>query len=84
MTKNQFENELLAFINRKLLNVRNSLNTKSKLFEDGYIDSMKILDLIAFVEKKLGKQINDSEMVMKNFSSVKKISDKFFPLSSYS
>lgn len=80
MTKRKFEIDLLTFINLKLLKGKEPLKAKSKLFEDGYIDSMKILDLIAYVEKKIGKRIDDGEMVMSNFATVKQISDKFFSL----
>ena len=47
------------------------------LFEDGWIDSLKILKLIAFVELMISRNIPDEEIVMKNFRTVTMIVEHF-------
>lgn len=72
------EKELLEYIKSKLLKEKNTtLTASTKLFEEGFIDSMNILDLIGFVEKKIGKKLNSEEIIMKNFKSVSTIINAF-------
>lgn len=78
MTQRQFETELLWFINNKLIKDNNKITKKSKLFKNQIIDSLKILDLIAFIEKKLNTRIEDNEIVMDNFETVEAMTNKFF------
>jgi acyl carrier protein len=69
---------VLAYVNEELLAgtpLRASLDTP--LFEEGWIDSMKILKLIAFVETLTGREISDELVVMKNFRCVRTIVSTF-------
>ena len=78
MEKDEFEIKLLEFINHKLIGSANIRITETaKLFEKRLINSMKIIELIAFVEKKLKIKVNDDMVTMENFESVRIIADKF-------
>jgi acyl carrier protein len=71
-------NELLEFVNRDLLrDTSQKVDAYTPLFDDGLIDSLKILQLIAFVELKTGRNIPDREIVMSNFRTVQVITDRF-------
>lgn len=78
MKQKKFEDDLLRFINDQILLKSKKINKDSKLFEDRLIDSLKILNLIAFVEKKLKFKIPDRDIVMENFASVNQISTIFY------
>lgn len=70
--------KLLDYINGELLTDptrRAELDTP--LFEDGWIDSLKILKLIAYVELMIGRNMSDEEVVMKNFRTVTTIAQHF-------
>jgi acyl carrier protein len=70
--------KLLNYINGELLTgstLRAAPDTP--LFDDGWIDSLKILKLIAFVELMMGRSIPDEEIVMKNFRTVTVIVEHF-------
>ena len=72
-------NDLLNFVNQELLRESQyKVDAHTPLFDDGLVDSLKILQLIAFVEAKTGRTIPDREVVMANFHSVKTIANYFF------
>jgi acyl carrier protein len=69
---------LLNFINDELLANRNlRAEPDTPLFADGWIDSLSILKLIAFVELMIGREIRDEEVVMENFRTVEAIATRF-------
>jgi acyl carrier protein len=75
---NGVREKLLAYINTELRRdgaLHAGLDTP--LFEDGGIDSLQILKLIAFVEWISGRKIPDEEIVMKNFRTVNTIAAHF-------
>lgn len=70
--------KLLNYINEELLtDPTRRAEPDTPLFEDGSIDSLKILKLIAFVELIIGRNIPDEEIVMKNFRTVTMIVEHF-------
>jgi acyl carrier protein len=72
--------KLLNYINGELLrDPTHRAAADTPLFEDGWIDSLKILQLIAFVELMVGRTIPDEEIVMKNFQTVTVIVEHFGP-----
>ena len=69
---------LLAYVNDALLADRNlRAGPDTPLFADGWIDSLSILKLIAFVELMIGREIRDEEVVMENFRTVEIIATHF-------
>ena len=70
---------LLEFVNRELLrDSPHHVGPDTPLFADGLVDSLKILQLIAFIEMKTGRSIPDREVVMEHFRTVQTIVDRFF------
>ena len=73
-----FESRLLAFIRRELLpGTALAIDQHTYLFEEGLIDSLKILQLIAFLEIETGRAIPDREIVMEHFRSVNAMAARF-------
>ena len=74
----RFEDELIEFINRDLLRGRpHRVEADTYLFESGLVDSLKILQLIAFIEVRTGREIPDRDVVMAHFRSPRAIAAKF-------
>ena len=75
ITRDELERRIQRFINEKLLDPSEDLavHADSLLFEDGYINSLRVLDLIAFVESALGRKIPDRAIKLANFRSIRAI-----------
>lgn len=74
----EVRDKLLGYINTELLADR-SLRAEpdTQLFEDGWIESLSILKLIAYLELITGREIPDEEIVMNNFRTINTIADHF-------
>jgi acyl carrier protein len=69
---------LLAFVRSDLLRNKDvAIDADTYLFEDGLVDSLGILTLIAFLELRIGRSIPDRDVVMENFRSVRAIDRRF-------
>jgi acyl carrier protein len=69
---------LLQFVNDSLLGDSGAkVDVDTPLFEDGWLDSLKILQLIAFLELKSGRKIPDELIVMDRFRTVEVIAQGF-------
>jgi seryl-tRNA synthetase/acyl carrier protein len=75
----EFARQLTGFINATLLGGGDAVGPDTRLFEEGYINSLRILDLIAVVEKTLGRRIPDRAVRLANFRSVTAIVRAFHP-----
>ena len=74
-----FTDALLRFVREDLLEGRNvPIDPDTYLFEEGVIDSLGIIPLIAFVEQHCGRTIPDGEIVMEHFRSVRTIAGHFW------
>ena len=78
------EERLLDFVRGELLADRDlsperiaAIDADTYLFEDGLIDSLNILQLIAFLERELQRDIPETEVVMANFKSVRIMARRF-------
>jgi acyl carrier protein len=72
------QEQLLSYVNNELLAARNlRAESDTPLFADGWIDSLSILKLIAYVELLIGREIPDQEIVMENFRTVDTIAEHF-------
>jgi acyl carrier protein len=77
---NDTRDKLLVFINDELLaDPARRATADTQLFEDGWIDSLKILKLIAYIEILIDRIIPDEEVVMKHFRTVNVIAEHFRP-----
>jgi acyl carrier protein len=78
LSVSEFETALVSFINTELLLGTNlTIDPDTALFEDGMIDSLKILNLLGFIESTIGRAIPDEEIVMKHFRSARVIAERF-------
>jgi acyl carrier protein len=69
---------LLTFVRADLLKGREVvIDPDTYLFEEGLVDSLGILRLIAFLELQTGRSIADSDVVMENFRTVRTIDRRF-------
>jgi len=78
-TPEAFEQQLTHFINATLLGGGDAVRPDTRLFEEGYINSLRILDLIAVVEKTLDRRIPDRAVRLANFRTVATIVRAFHP-----
>jgi len=78
-TPEELERQLAHFVNVTLLGGGTAVDRDTRLFEDGYMNSMRILDLIAMVEKSLGARIPDRSVRLANFRTIATIVRVFHP-----
>jgi acyl carrier protein len=73
------EKELVAFITGSLIKKggASKVTPDTLLFKQHILDSMNILDLIGYVEKKTGRRLKDEEIIMTNFQSARAIIKAF-------
>lgn len=73
----RFTSELLDWIRTRLVPRGGPIDADTPLFEDGRIDSIRILELIAWTERALGRQIPDRWIRMDHFATVRRIAETF-------
>jgi len=61
------------FIIEYFLSGSGEIKDDDSLFEAGIIDSLSLLELIAFIEKTYGISISMSQITISNFDSINKI-----------
>ena len=71
------ERDLLAWCNERLAPPGVTLAADTPLFAARLVDSIRILDLIAWVERAVGAPIPDAAIRMDNFGSVARIAEVF-------
>lgn len=75
MSEQPFADRIVSFINSALLPPgAPPVGAETPLFEQGTLDSMKVLDLIAFVEAETGRPLPDSAIRLANFRTARTIS----------
>jgi acyl carrier protein len=75
--RERFITELVAWLDRRLAPPGMTITPTTVLFERRLIDSVRILDLIAWVERATGRRIPDSRIVMDHFRTAERIADVF-------
>ena len=65
------------WINRTLVPAGVTIDADTALFADGLINSIRILQLIAWTEHALGLRIPDVQIRMDHFRTVRRIADTF-------
>jgi acyl carrier protein len=73
----RFMSELLDWIRTRLVPKGGPIDADTALFDDGRIDSIRILELIAWTERALGRTIPDRWIRMDHFATVRRIADTF-------
>jgi acyl carrier protein len=77
MTAADLEGALLAFVNDTLLRDRPKVTAADRLFEDGHLDSLRMLELIRFIEESTGRRVPDRSIRLATFRSVRAIARTF-------
>jgi len=79
LTAAELEQRLLQFTRERLASreVAPTITVETRLFEDRVIDSLKVLELIAFVQSTLRRKIPDAQIVLANFRSIATIARVF-------
>lgn len=79
LTAKELEKRLLDFTRERLATreVADSITIDTRLFEDRVIDSLKVLELIAYLQSILGRKIPDTQIVLANFKSIATIARVF-------
>lgn len=67
---------LMKYIREEILHGRsNQLSEDEDLLSSGVLSSLGILQLVAFIEERMGIQIPDEDVVYENFYSVSALSN---------
>ena len=69
--------DLLAWLNRRFARDGVVIEAQTPLFAGRLIDSLRILELIAFTERALDLRIEDSAVRMDNFATPARIAEVF-------
>ena len=77
MTRERFVAETVAWLNARVVKHDTSVGAATRLFDDGIIDSIAILKLIAWTERATGERIADARIRMDNFATVERIAEVF-------
>lgn len=65
---------LLTFIQQEIIGSDEpKVAPNSRLFDDGLIDSLNILNLIGYIEKSIGRRLTDQELLFANFATPEEI-----------
>jgi acyl carrier protein len=78
MDLQDLEGRLLRYVNENLVpDAADPVDATTPLFVGGRINSLRLLNLLAFVEQAIGREIPDEEIVMDRFHSVRRIAEAF-------
>ena len=72
-----FAAELLAWLNARFAPHGPEITADTPLFSGGLVNSMRILDLIAWTERAIGREIPDAQIRMDNFRTARCIAELF-------
>lgn len=77
--RERFVEELLRWLNQRLAPPGVVVEADTPLFEGGLINSMRVLELIAWTERAVGGTIPDARIRMDNFHTPRRIAEVFVP-----
>jgi acyl carrier protein len=78
-TIGSFQDNLLSWLNRKFAPAGRLIEAETPLFKGGLIDSIRILELIAWTERETGSVIPDRMILMDNFRTARRVTEVFAP-----
>lgn len=77
MTRTRFLESIVGWLNRRLAPPDVVIGPDTELFSDGLIDSVRILLLIAWTERAIGRSIPDEQVRMDYFATPRRIAEIF-------
>ena len=78
--REDFAREMLTWLNDEVAPRGVRVDADTPLFATRLLDSLRVLELIAFTEQAIGRAIPDSHIRMDNFQTVARIAAVFLPL----
>ena len=78
--REEFVSQMLVWLNDEVAPKGVRVDADTPLFATRLLDSLKVLELIAFTEQAIGGAIHDSHIRMDNFQTVARIAAVFLPL----
>ena len=76
----EFVHRMVGWLNAEVAPQGVRVGADTPLFASRLLDSLKVLELIAFTEQAIGREIPDSHIRMDNFQTVARIAAVFLPL----
>jgi acyl carrier protein len=76
-SRDSFVSAMLTWLNVRLAPPGVIITSDTQLFGRGLMDSIKVLELIAYTERAIGELIPDSRIRMDNFRTVGRIAEVF-------
>jgi acyl carrier protein len=76
----EFVGQMTAWLNDEVAPQGVVVDAGTPLFATRLLDSLKVLELIAFTEQAIGRMIPDCDIRMDNFQTVARIAAVFLPL----
>ena len=76
-TSADFVTHTVDWINRALVPRDVTVTADTPLFATGIINSIRVLELIAWTERAIGHEIPDTSIRMDNFRTVRRIAEVF-------
>ena len=73
----RFVTAMLGWLNDEVAPEGTVVSAETQLFATRLLDSLRVLELIAFTEQEIGALIPDSEIRMDNFQTVFRIASVF-------
>ncbi len=77
ITRERFITEMVTWLRDRLAPTEIIIARDTPLFTPGLLDSIRVLELIAYTERAIGSVIPDSRIRMDNFRTVGRIADVF-------
>jgi acyl carrier protein len=72
----QIEQKIHEFILKNLYYAEdNSIADEDSFLETGVVDSMGVMELVAFIQSEFGVEVAQHEIVVENFDSIHKLAD---------
>lgn len=75
--RRRFTDRMLAWLNDEVAPQGVHIAEDTQLFTSRILDSLRVLELIAFTEQAMGSPIPDSQIRMDNFQTVSRIATVF-------
>ena len=69
--------DMLGWMNEEIAPEGVVITAETQLFAGRLLDSLRVLELIAFTEQAIGSTISDSQIRMDNFQTVSRIASVF-------
>jgi acyl carrier protein len=76
----EFTQRMISWLNHETAPKGVVIDADTPLFATRLLDSLKVLELIAFTEQAIGRTIPDCDIRMDNFQTVARIAAVFLPL----